>query len=256
MGLTSSISLINLIKMIDKNFFIANKSAVNFCESDIHLFGFGELWNVLSSFVIVGFGLYGLYFINYKLSCNDNPSIKNKKIQSNILYGLLSLIGFGSVFFHLYQSPFAHWVDIIFISMILVYSQYILTTPNAQTSNNISKINKFSSELKYIGAMCLHLLSSLFIPQIHIFLLFGTGFKIKKLIEDKIKSNYTNIVSLKNGLVDEYIWIKRYFFIALVLWIIDYFACGIITPYHTHWIFHIFIGLVSYKIIGLLMRMQ
>ena len=228
---------------MDENFFILSKSAVNFCEPDSFAFGYvGEPWNVLSSIVIVFFGLYGLYNVNYKFVRPDNQLAESEKFQSNILYGLLTCIGFGSVFFHSHLSPFAHWVDIIFISIMLVYSQYILSHDKHNIYNQI----------KYIGWMLIHVASSFYVPQIHIFLLFGTGFGIKNSIERKIDLNYLTQNASNDKLISEYWWIKKYFFLGLLFWIIDYFGCGFITPYHVHWIFHIFIGLVSYKIISLI----
>lgn len=227
---------------MDENFFISTKSAVNFCESDSFALGcVGEPWNVLSSIIIIFFGVYGLYNINYKFVRQNNQLRKSQKIQSNILYGLLICIGFGSVFFHSHLSPFSHWVDIIFISIMLVYSQYILSPKKYKAIN----------KLKYIIWILIHFVSSIYIPQIHIFLLFGNGFGIKNLIEHKIDLNYLTQYTYNDKLVYEYWWIKKYFFLGLLFWVIDYFGCGFINPYHVHWIFHIFIGLVSYKIIGL-----
>ena len=226
---------------MDDNFFVVGKSAVNFCELDSYMLGIGEPWNMISSLIIVFFGLYGLYNVNYKFVREDNELVENEKKQSNILYGLLSCIGFGSMLFHSKLSPFAHWVDIIFISIMLVYSQYILSS-----QRNIL-INKF----KYLCWMLIHFITSIYIPQIHIFLLFGTGFAIKNSIEYNIELNYLTQIPLNDKLVKEYQWIKKYFFIGLIFWIIDYFGCWIISPYHVHWIFYILIGLVSYKIIGL-----
>lgn len=227
---------------MDENFFISTKSAVNFCEPDSFALGcVGEPWNVLSSIIMIFFGFYGLYNVNYRFVRPDNQLVKSQKTQSNILYGLLACIGGGSVFFHSHLSPFAHWVDIIFISIMLVYSQYILSPERYETIN----------KLKYAVWMLIHLASSIYIPQIHIFLLFGTGFGIKNLIEHKIELNYLTQNISGDKLYFEYWWIKKYFAIALLFWVIDYFGCRFITPYHVHWIFHIFIGLVSYKIIGL-----
>jgi hypothetical protein len=227
---------------MDTNFFISTKSTVNFCEPDLFICGVGEFWNVLSSFVIFGFGLCGLYNVNYRFVREDNLIIEPIKTRLNVLYTLLGLIGLGSVFFHAHLSLFAHWIDIIFISMILVYSQHILSNPN-----------KFLNKLKYLGLMLGHLASSLYIPQMHIFLLFGTGFSIKKTIEHKIDIQ-TNLIQYynSNNIINTYWWIKKYFVLALVFWIIDYFGCRFISPLHVHWIFHILIGLVSYKIIYLM----
>lgn len=230
---------------MDNNFFIVSKSLVNFCEPDLFIYGLGEIWNVLSSLVIVFFGLYGLVNVirNNKFNSNINMNNYNKnKLNSIILYLLLTFVGFGSVYFHAKLSPFAHWVDIIFISMILLYSQYILITNN--------NINKFT----HLVLLCLHFVISIYYPQLHLFLLFGTGFSVKNLIEYKINilNNQLNN-PINHELIQKYNWTKKYFIISLILWIIDYFGCEIILPYnlHVHWIFHIFIGLVAYKIIGL-----
>ena len=230
---------------MENNFFISGKSAVNFCELDLFIYDIGEIWNVLSSFVIVFFGLYGLYGLynyNYNYNTKDNKSINLIKTESNILYSLLTLIGLGSVFFHHKLSPFAHWIDIIFISMILVYTQYILSlNPNSYI---------FMQKIKYSILMFIHFIVSIYIPQFHIFFLFVTGFIIKNLIEYKINSSI--YLYDYNKVVQNYWWIKKYFIIALVFWIFDYLGCIFITPYHVHWIFHIFIGLTSYKIIDLI----
>lgn len=227
---------------MNNNFFVEGKSAVNFCEPDIYVFGCGEPWNVLSSLFIVWFGLYGLYLSNYKHSQNEN--YLNQKFislaQLNILYGLQVCIGLGSVFFHYHLSPFAHWIDIIFISIMLVYSLYVL-------SNNL---NKIQNQSKYSIIMIIHFLTSIYIPHIHIFLLFGTGYIIKKRIDYKIELEY--IVEPNYKLINKYWWIKKYFALSLGFWMLDYFGCFLITPYHVHWIFHILIGLVSYKSISLI----
>ena len=226
---------------MNENFFIVGKSSVNFCEPDSYIYGIGEPWNVLSSLIIVFFGLYGLYNTNYRFNRLDNELVSFNKTQLNILYGLLSCIGLGSMFFHAKLSPFAHWVDIIFISMMLVYSQYILSEQK----------NLLINKLKYIGLLTIHFITSINIPHIHIFLLFGTGFIIKKSIENKIKFNYLTESQLNDKLQKKYQLIKKYFFIGLLFWIIDYLGCIFIYPYHVHWIFHILIGYVSYKIINL-----
>ncbi len=229
---------------MDDNFFIIGKSQVNFCEPDFCTFGIGEIWNVLSSFIMVFFGLYGIYKINFKSHYQDNKHLKRSLINLNILYLLLVLVGLGSVYFHSELSPFAHWVDIIFISMILLYSQYIL-------SWNLN-INILQHQIKYFGLLLGHFITSIYIPQVHIFLLFGAGFVVKNLIEYKIdKEVYLSKSSDSNKLVKDYNSVKKYFTLALIFWIIDYFGCRFITPYHVHWIFHILIGYVSYKIIGL-----
>lgn len=218
---------------MDNNFFISGKSLVNFCENDTYLMGIAEPWNVVSSLIIVFLGLYGYYI-------NKFNNLKNK-IQLNILYILLTFVGLSSMFFHSYLSPYSHWVDIILISIILIYSQFVL-----------SNKNKLITKIKYLIMFMLHLYTSIILPQAHLFLLFSTGFLIKNTIENKINLNYQNELRLNKKIILEYLLIKKYFFIGLFFWIIDFFLCKFIKPYHVHWIFHIFIGLVSYKIISLL----
>jgi hypothetical protein len=240
---------------MNNNFFIIGESKVNFCEQDFYINGIGEIFNVLSSFIMVFLGFYGIYKINFtsvkniakKQDFGIFPEIFTNdyaKTNLNILYILLVLVGLGSVYFHWKLSLFAHWIDIIFISIILLYSQYNL-------SLNLNS-NIFKHKIKYLGLFLGHFITSIYIPQIHIFLLFGTGFVVKNLIEYKIdKQIYLSESTNSNELVKKYMSIKKYFTIALVLWIIDYFGCKFIGPYHVHWIFHILIGYVSYKIIGL-----
>ena len=226
---------------MNNNFFTIGKSVVNFCEPDSYIMGMGEPYNVLSSFVILLFGLNGLYNINCKFKNPNNILTTNKKKCSNILYGLLCCIGMGSMYFHYELSQFAHWVDIIFISIILVYSQYIL----------LSKKNQLTKKFNYICLLLIHFATSIFIPYFHIFLLFGTGFSIKKSIENKIEL-YSLIKKQSSNILQQNYWIiKKYFSLGLIFWIIDFFGCWIISPYHIHWLFHILIGYISYKIIDL-----
>lgn len=193
------------------------KSAVNFCENDIFLYGIAEPYNVISSLAISLFGIYGL--------------VKESSIKYQILYSLLLLIGLGSAYFHSQLTEFSHWVDIIFISCILVFSLWCIND-----SKNIIVYTLFSG---------LHLITSIFLPVIHIFILFATGFMIHSIISFKINKLEDYI------LLDNYRVIKYIFYASLVCWIIDYFCCNYISPYHVHWIFHILIGYVAYKIIKL-----
>lgn len=236
---------------MNSNFFTIGNSTVNFCEYDSYILGMGEPYNVLSSLIILFFGLAGLYDINCKYNNQNNILTKNiltkniltnnKNKCSNILYVLLCCIGLGSMYFHYELSKFAHWVDIIFISIMLVYSQYIL----------LSKKNQLVKKMNYIYIMLVHIITSLYTPYFHVFLLFGTGFAIKKSIDNKIELYNLIKIYPNNILQQKYSMIKKYFCLGIILWIIDFFGCWFISPYHVHWLFHILIGLVSYKIIGL-----
>ena len=217
---------------MNNNFFVRGNSAVNFCEKDYYDIFNGELWNVVSSLIMSLFGLYGM-LMSYKTI--------SKKLNL-----LLCLIGLGSAYFHYELSLFAHWIDIILISMILIYSLYCIDkSPNK---------NIFYS-LLFFG----HLLTSLYIPQIHIFIQFITGFVLQNRIEYLLSVNsitndydYANNINTNNNLFQSYLTTKKIFIGALIFWIIDYAGCNFILPYHTHWIFHILIGLVSYRIIKLI----
>jgi hypothetical protein len=225
---------------MNKKIFIIGNSIVNFCECDSYWKGIGEPWNVLSSLFIVFFGLYGIYNVNCKLIYSiDKIITKEKKIQLNILYCLLGFIGLGSMFFHYKLSQFAHWVDIIFISLILIYFQYILSSKK-----------KMMTKLIYLLLLKIHFLTSIYIPLFHIFFLFGTGFIIKNRIEYKIKLNNLIKFNTEHKLKNKYLLIRKIFILALGFWVLDYFGCYLINPYHVHWIFHILIGFVSYHIIN------
>jgi hypothetical protein len=193
------------------------RSLVNFCENDIYLYGIGEPYNVISSLFISLFGICGL--------------IGEKVKRYQILYTLLLLIGLGSVYFHSELTEFSHWVDIILISCILVFSLWCI-----DDNKNI---------ISYTLFFMLHIITSILFPVFHLFILFITGFIIHSIISHKI-------INLGNTfLIMDYVIIRFIFYLSIVFWIIDYVCCEYISPYHTHWIFHILIGYVAFKIIYL-----
>ena len=69
---------------------------------------------------------------------------------------------------------------------------------------------------------------------------------------NKLKNNFDDTVSeIKyENICMEYNNIKTIFGFSLLYWVIDYFGCKFITPYHVHWIFHILIGITGFKIIN------
>lgn len=225
------------------NFFNRGSSVVNFCEPDFE-YKFmdeiiGEPMNVISSFIIIFFGIYGIY----KSLQEENIDSMIYNYYSKILYLLLILVGFGSAYFHWDLSLFAHWIDIILISIILIFSNYCLE----------KRFDLLSVKFKYFFIFIIHLCTSIKIPSLHIFIQFMTGFYIQSQIESKfsiIKTTMSNEIYIKT--LNEYNNIKKLFIASLFFWILDYFVCKNIRLYHTHWIFHILIGLVSYKIIRLL----
>ncbi len=86
---------------------------------------------------------------------------------------------------------------------------------------------------------------------------YATGYylvkKIDRLIsvlENESKKNY-DITQVTIRVKKKYVNTKVIFVLSVVLWLIDYFGCVLINPYHVHWIFHIGIGWVSYGIIDL-----
>ena len=103
----------------------------------------------------------------------------------------------------------------------------------------------------------IHILSSLYIPFIHIFFQYAIGYylvtkinKLVKLLEIKGEKNY-DINQIVISVKKKYLKIKIIFFLSVAIWIIDYFMCKYINPYHIHWIFHIGIGFVGYSTIDL-----
>jgi hypothetical protein len=237
--------------------FDRGSSFVNFCETDILSLEYSEMWNTCSSLMISLFGLYGMCKIAYTdelaeiFKKHQDISLKKEYIQESklnryILNFVLILVGFGSFYFHSELSEFAHWVDILFISMILILSDKYLDNIN---------LNKKRYIYYLFGVV--HLITSILIPSIHIFLQYFTGFyivtKINKLIkklETKSQENY-DVAQICISVKKKYSNTKNVFYFSLIVWLIDYFLCFLIKPYHLHWIFHIGIGWVAYSIIDL-----
>ncbi len=232
-------------------------SLVNFCETDIIENRIVEYFNTISSLAIVIFGFYGIMKVitdkeiqgifkkNSDISIQKDFMTKSKSSRY-ILNIVLVLVGFGSMYFHSELSVFAHWVDIILISIILLLSEYYL-----------DYIEKKPSLLIYYFFGILHLISSLFIPSLHIFIQYITGFLIVKKInsymkklKEKGESNY-DIMTIHKQIEKKYFHTKIIFLLTIILWVIDYFGCTFIHPYHTHWIFHFGIGLTAYRIIDM-----
>lgn len=248
--------MINLLKyLILSNYsyiylymnFKVGSSVVNFCEEDIIDNIFIEKINTITSLAFVFYGLYGLCEIGLKNDIiHHYANINNKKICRQhlvILYLLLIGVGLGSTYFHSSLSEWSHWIDIIFISMILLTSSYYL---NMLLDNNINIY-------KYVLWICIYIASSLLIPSIHIFLLFINGFYIWRKIDNclKIFKNNYKLISVYNKLIKSYTQIKQYFLLGLLFWILDYFGCYYIKPLHTHWIFHLLLAFVAYKAISI-----
>lgn len=197
----------------------------------------------MSSFIISLCGLYGLceLWINFRFT---NTYSRNYIYHAKLLYLILFFVGIGSMYFHSELTEFAHWIDIVIISMILVFSLYCLS----------DNYNSLKIKFQYLLLFMVHLCFSLYIPSIHIFIQFITGFLIQYRITKKISSlnmntNTNNYLLVKTKFDN----IKYLFYASLICWIIDYFGCDFIksfhSDFHTHWIFHILIGVVSYKII-------
>ena len=188
--------------MIDNNFFLQGSSSVNFCESDFFYKNIGEPFNVISSLAISLFGFYGLY----KLSKINDNRLLTYKYLAKILYTILIFIGFGSMYFHLELSEFSHWVDIILISLILIFSNYCLEL----------NYNNILIKIKYLIIFFIHLFSSLKTPSMHIFLQFITGFYIQNQIENKIIMLINTIPNnIYLQIMNDYYKIKYYFMLGL-----------------------------------------
>jgi hypothetical protein len=235
------------------NYFTNGSSPVNFCEPDLYYYNIGEYYNTLTSFFIFFGGLYGYYRMqNIKkenIEKEYNIEIKNSSVNkfrehSKNLYLLLMGVGLGSVYFHSKMSEFSHWVDIIFISMTLLLSDYYI-------EKNRNNDNKFYYKCLFI----LHLISSIKYPSIHIFLQFMCGYNIKLKITNQLKvlklGREHPLYNFYKSLNKKYNLISKLFLLSKIFWVIDYFGCDYLYGYHTHWIFHILIALVSYMIIDL-----
>lgn len=232
-------------------------SLVNFCEPDNYSSIFVEKFNVWSSLVISLFGILGIIKLFYSNELTDllkkHTGISLKQEFSNrsfnfrlLLNIILFFIGIGSFLFHSKTSQFYHWIDIFFISLILILAEY-----------QLDNMFRNKTVLFYYVVGLIHLITSLMIPSIHIFIQFGTGFMIVKKINYhmiKFKNNIINnydIAQIYKKIEYKYNKTKIIFYLSLLCWVIDYFGCKFIKPLHTHWIFHIGIGWMSYLIIDL-----
>jgi hypothetical protein len=239
--------------------FVLGTSLVNFCEVDNYHSLFVEFYNTVSSSSFIFFGLYGIY----KLYNNTNPdtassstgynfadTLENNKVKLQKIYNIqinlyiiLIIIGIFSIYFHATMSEFAHFVDIISISFILLLSMYYLEV--------ITENNNVYKNSKYIIMTLMHLLTCLLIPHIHIFLLIIIGFNIKKKLTRIIDDSPKKLVS-KISLTNDFKFIKKLFLITLFIWSLDYFGCNYLYGYHLHFIFHILISYISYNVIHLI----
>lgn len=237
--------------------FHKGSSLVNFCEKDIYNTLIVEKFNTWSSLVISLMGLIGILKILYSdelvnvfkkhsdISLKPELIVESKRYRY-ILNLILIIIGLGSMYFHSENSQFSHWVDIIFISIILIMSDYYLD-------------NMFKRKVILLNWILgsIHLITSLYIPSIHIFMQFATGFMIVRKINNYVKklkdkgNDIYDIQEISKKLEKKYFKIKLVFYLSLILWIIDFFGCSYIYPFHTHWLFHIGIGWVGYEIIDL-----
>lgn len=253
------INMFNSFNLVLLFNFDRGTSLVNFCESDVLTNKYSEYFNTWSSLSISLFGLLGIYKILYSYELVDifkkhqDITIKKHYIEESksnryILNSILVLVGFGSFYFHSELSVFSHWIDIIFISLILILSDKYLDI-----------VLNYENKKKYIYYLIglLHLITSIYVPSIHIFIQFATGYylvkkidRLIKVLEDESKKNY-DINHITRKIIKQYFNIKIIFVISVILWIIDYFGCVYINPYHIHWIFHIGIGWISYSIIDL-----
>lgn len=234
-----------------ENYFVNGSSPVNFCEPDLYYMNLGEFYNTITSFFILLAGIYGIYkltkidknYLKKNLYINEitDSTLKIYKNHSFNLYSLLCFVGIGSIYFHSKLSEFSHWVDIIFISLILLLSDYYL-----------NKIDNKLDKSYYIMLLIVHILSSIFAPSIHIFFLFITGINIKKKLNENLNRLENSIESSSfNKIEKKFNNISKLFLLSKLLWIIDYLGCEYINGYHLHWIFHILIAIISYKIIKL-----
>lgn len=253
------INMFNPVKFEILFNFDRGTSLVNFCESDMLTNNYSEYFNSWSSLAISLFGFLGIFKILYSDELVDifkkhqDITIKKQYLlesKSNryMLNSILVLVGLGSFYFHSELSEFSHWVDISFISLILILSDRYL--------DNILNYDRKKKYIYYLVGS-IHLITSICIPSIHIFIQYATGYylvkKIDRLInvlEDESKKNYDiNLITIR--VKKKYQNIKILFLISVILWLIDYFGCIYINPFHVHWIFHIGIGWVSYGIIDL-----
>jgi len=195
--------------------FERNSSKIDFCEINNYDSEYIEYNNTISSYVFCFFGI--IIFMNNLIY---SKRINYKKINYSIL---LFNIGLFSAYFHATLSEFGHIMDVMAIWFLLLYVDYILFKKNMKD---------------IIIIILLNINISLIIPFLCIVLLFIYGFYINN--------------KLNNSLINKNIYntCKILFFISLVFWILDFHFCDYLQNNYmpTHFIFHIIIAFMAYKL--------
>jgi hypothetical protein len=193
-----------------------NSSMIDFCEENKYESYFIEYYNTISSFLFCILGFIIIYN-------NMKNNMKNNKIRKNIYGVLLVNVGIFSGYFHGTLSEFGHIMDIMAIWLIILYMDYVI----------------LKREIKEVVIMILgNIIISMIIPILSIIILFTYGLYINRELKRVIKE------------VELYERCKKMFYVSIIFWIMDFIICDYLRENYmaTHYIFHIIIAIMAYKI--------
>eukprot|EP01118_Nematostelium_gracile_P020532 TRINITY_DN997_c0_g1_i2.p1 TRINITY_DN997_c0_g1~~TRINITY_DN997_c0_g1_i2.p1 ORF type:complete len:248 (-),score=34.56 TRINITY_DN997_c0_g1_i2:34-777(-) len=203
-------------------------SSVDWCEPNyVWTHYVAEFWNTTSSLPIFFFGLYGM------LKCMKSKA----ELRYLVSYGLLAVVGLGSVAFHgtlLWQGQMLDELPMVWASMA-----YLYTAINIRSTRNIPLA---------IGLTCFCIafsLSYLFNPTLFFYFLTVYALAVASIVffSARIILRSSSDQNEKNLVLGS---ILTYGFGFLFCWVPENLFCDRLQPFMLHAIFHLTSAFGSY----------
>lgn len=215
-------------------------ASVNFCETDYEYTVYiAEFWNMLSSFLIVMFPAVGMIY------CNPTG-----ELRFYIAYGVLVIVGLGSVCLHTSLTSFTQAFDEIPMLWMCLSIFYNLWDSNPNKSSNTS----------YAKPTCIWILVVLvtwLYFHIQDFYHVFVGFYLSMVLGI---ITWTARLALWDEFdVKKTLWTSAltcYVLIGSTVWVVDFFLCEILQSWHAlmggmtfHILWHLAAGLATHCMI-------
>ena len=198
-------------------------ASIDWCEENYTMsFYIAEFWNTISSISMIICGMY---------------------IRDKSLSRLMSLVGVGSVFFHMTLSRYAQALDevpMIWLSLMLI-------------KRCLEKLNfTFASTTRNILGIIYGISSSYFITVHSSRSQFKMFHTLNTFVTVLVVFLYRILASRHVILFETYIAATNWFGLGAVLWVIDLFLCKYIEPIPLHAMWHVCSTLGVYKLVDML----
>lgn len=201
--------------------FLSSPSTVDWCEDNyVYISWIAELWNVLSSFVLIYAGYYGFIY--------------HQNLKGNIVFFTLGIVGAGSVLFHGSLTAFTQMLDEIpMVFLVLQLTQNILNIQSPYIRTFSYVIATFFSGLIYYTAFLDETISQSTnglhggMKHIEFYIFQGSiiaigAFIFLQLLSKSLKSPLTRLLFIRGcGL----------FLLGWCCWLTDYFLCPLLQKY-------------------------